>query len=170
MGKIKSVSHRKAPPTFIDDVLEKFRAHNEMEEQKVRQTSLPVPGQLTSKPNGLTCHDLRSMFARKLVDTQEESDESPAAADNKTLAILQQTGQVLQNLHQERIQEPQAVSQFFFKLTLALKKIYIISLFFNCTGYRCNVNIAIKGFSYQNSKRRQHHFISKVNLKRIFLS
>ena len=108
------MSHRKAPPTFIDDVLEKFRAHNEMEEQKVRQTSLPVPGQLTSKPNGLTCHDLRSMFARKLVDTQEESDESPAAADNKTLAILQQTDQVLQNLHQERIQEPQAVSQFFF--------------------------------------------------------
>ena len=92
-----------------------FRAHNEMEEQKVGQTSLPVSGQLAAKSNGLTCHDLRSMFAKKLVDTQEESDESSPAADNKTLAILQQTGQVLQNLHQERIQDPQAVSQSFFK-------------------------------------------------------
>ena len=79
------------------------------------QTSLPVSGQLAAKSNGLTCHDLRSMFAKKLVDTQEESDESSPAADNKTLAILQQTGQVLQNLHQERIQDPQAVSQSFFK-------------------------------------------------------
>jgi len=81
----------------------------------VRQTSLPVSGQLAAKPNGFTCHELRSMFAKKLVDTQEESDESPGAADNKTLAILQQTGQVLHNLNQERIQEPQAVSQFFKK-------------------------------------------------------
>ena len=117
LGKIKSVSHRKAPPTFIDDVLEKFRAHNQMEEQKVRQTSLPVPGQL-AKPNGLTCHDLRSMFSAKLVDTQEE-EESPlpaaaSAVDNKTLAILQQTGKVLQKLSDTKFDGSQAVGYFLY--------------------------------------------------------
>jgi hypothetical protein len=98
-----------------------------MEEQKVRQTSLPVPGSQLAKPNGLTCHDLRSMFARKLVDTQEESDESPAT-DNKTLAILQQTGQVLQNLHQDGIQKPQAVS-FFFHNYLKKFSLFLIHFF-----------------------------------------
>lgn len=101
LGKVKSVSHRKAPPTFIDDVLEKFRAHNQMaEEQKVRQSSLPVPVkgtlQLTPSkiprpgedlgqflvPNGEQ-HPrsiINSSSASRLVDTQEEEESGEAAS------------------------------------------------------------------------------------------
>lgn len=116
LGKIKSVSHRKAPPTFIDDVLEKFRAHNQLEEQRVRQTSLPVHTAISSflqtarfpRPTSMNdiCGDTREVyegrhiFTRKLVDTQEEEETSEAqsTATADTLSILKQTEEVLKTL------------------------------------------------------------------------
>ena len=116
LGKIKSVSHRKAPQTFIDDVLEKFRAHNELEQQK-RQMSLPFPAsgsahlQMSRIPrptsmndmgDGRDTHDFRHMFTRTLVGTQEEEESGeiqPTLAKNdNTLAILKQTEEVLKSL------------------------------------------------------------------------
>jgi len=110
------VSHRKAPPTFIDDVLEKFRAHNELEEQKVRQTSLPAQSssflQTAKFPRPTSLSDIcgdnrdiyetRHVFTSKLVDTQEEEESAEAqpaiAASNNTLSILKQTEEVLKTL------------------------------------------------------------------------
>lgn len=126
MGKIKSVSHRKAPPTFIDDVLEKFRAHNQLEEQRVRQTSLPVHTAISSflqtarfpRPTSMNdiCGDTREVyegrhiFTRKLVDTQEEEETSEAqsTATADTLSILKQTEEVLKTLS-DRIEPLQKV-------------------------------------------------------------
>ena len=111
LGKIKSVSHRKAPPMFIDDVLEKFRAHNQLEEQKTRQTSLPVKNtsnffkpmrQLSADEFNFNNHEVRSICGTKLVDTQEEEESNDTQVAlmnaNNTLAILKQTEVVLQNL------------------------------------------------------------------------
>lgn len=115
LGKVKSVSHRKAPPSFIDDVLEKFRAHNELEEQRTRQTSLPVHVHANpllhhlsrmSKQISLTdiadTHEARHTFSSRLVDTKEEEEtpesQSVTAGKNNTLAILKQTEEVLKSL------------------------------------------------------------------------
>lgn len=125
LGKIKSVSHRKAPPTFIDDVLEKFRAHNQQEEQiKGRQTSLPMPTSSSHfqiakfpRPNSMTDmgdnHEFRHMFTSKLVRTQEEEESGeiqPTHPSNNTLAILKQTEEVLKTLSDRM--EPQNVNIF----------------------------------------------------------
>lgn len=110
LGKIKTASHRKVGPTFIDDVLEKFRAHNQQEERRGRQTSLPVhPTESHNqifrfpRPNSLSemgeSHELRHIFTSKLVRTQEEEESSESQPNlvnsDNTLAILKQTEAVL---------------------------------------------------------------------------
>ncbi len=122
------MSHRKAPPTFIDDVLEKFRVHNELEEQKGRQMSLPVQASSSSflqtarfpRPTSLSdicgdnrdTYETRHMFTSKLVDTQEEEEFAEAqpaiATSNSTLSILKQTEEVLKTLS-DRMEPQQKV-------------------------------------------------------------
>jgi len=128
LGKIKSVSHKKAPPTFIDDVLEIFRAHNIQEQQKNgRQSSLPVSNtcqkdqvssaRMSGKHGGFDDaffsfgdYEVRSTkhTGTKLLDTKEEEEfpenqsaknaSDPPPAGGDTLAILKQTEEVLKNL------------------------------------------------------------------------
>jgi len=114
LGKIKSVSHRKAPVTFIDDVLEKFRTHDQRqnEEQKIRQTSLPVPVkgslQCLSRSPGrasfLIGGDEGSSICR-LVDTKEEEEtaDTPHSVNGScnTLSTLKQTEEALKTLSQQ---------------------------------------------------------------------
>lgn len=96
---------------FIDDVLEKFRAHNQLEELKIRQTSLPVRNssnlfkpirQLSADEFNFNSHEMRSICGTKLVDTQEEEESNDTQLAlmnaNNTLAILKQTEVVLQTL------------------------------------------------------------------------
>jgi len=108
LGKVKSVSHRKAPPTFIDDVLEKFRTHDQQEQEqqqqlKFRQNSLPVrriasfskliPQSSIEELSTNPTNEHRCLSSNRLVDTQEEE----GLADN-VLSILKNTEVALQSL------------------------------------------------------------------------
>ena len=103
LGKVKSVSHRKAPPTFIDEVLEKFRTHNRQEQLKIRQNSLPVRSnvnisklllQSSIDETSTNPQESRSSSSSRLVDTQEAKETNA----NNTLSILENTGVALQSL------------------------------------------------------------------------
>lgn len=118
MGKIKSVSHKKAPPTFIDDVLEKFRVHNQLEEQKTRQMSLPASvkdtSQLIKLPKLPLADDVGAIrnetrhILRESGDQKQPTDTHSAqistshcrlkSNNDDTLAMLKQTGEMLKTL------------------------------------------------------------------------
>lgn len=110
LGKITSAAHRKASPSCIDDALEKFRAHNQLEEQKIRQLSLPAPvnGSLSLPVAKLHRHndemlhghsELRHLFASKL-GTQEEEEPTDAQVQNQSInsSVFKHSEQALKNL------------------------------------------------------------------------
>ena len=103
LGKVKSVSHRKAPPTFIDEVLEKFRTHDQKEQLRIRQYSLPIRSnghfsklflQSSIEEINTNPQESQTLTSNRLVDTQEE-EETDA---KKALSILEKTEVALQNL------------------------------------------------------------------------
>ncbi len=186
------MSHRKAPPTFIDDVLEKFRAHNEQEEQKGRQMSLPVHTnssflQMARFPRPTSMNDVcgenrdiyeaRHAFASKLVDTQEEEEscepQSPITDNHNTLSILKQTEEVLKSLSDRM--EPQtkvASSVMTTRAGVMCDCKNVVSSFlesFNTSKWDTHQSTrSVGNFSYANSQRGRLQFTTQVGIHVLF--
>ena len=132
LGKITSLVHRKARPTCIDEALEKFRAHNKLEELKNRQLSLPAPvnGSLSLPVAKLQrhsnigdetgpSHPEKHTFMSTLGGTKEEEEPDPQM-QNQSLgsSLFKHTDQALKSLANRldsKLVSCSKLSLFFFK-------------------------------------------------------
>lgn len=113
LGKITSLVHRKARLTCIDEALEKFRAHNKLEELKNRQSSLPAPvnGSLSLPVAKLQRHcntgdepahnhaEVRHTFTSTLGGTKEEEEpDTQTQNQSASSSVFKHTEQALKSL------------------------------------------------------------------------